>query len=1376
MPLKFLPVFLSLLIFGMGARAQEAGNSFYTEVSEEKWLPNYAILRIFQDSKGYIWVGTNAGLFKYDGLTTTNYAFTQSDNHTLLNNTIRDIAEDRLGNIWVATGSGLASLQTSPVRKKLVLAENIENLKLGLDGMLWASTNDSPNLLYQINPAAPGQAKPEALLNGRHPAARQVGSPIKSIWQAGNGHLWLGSARGLFLLHTKTRQVYPTDFTLPVNTIYGDAGGLLWIGTESDGVFAGKPRVKGPQVQFNQVRHYHLGESREASFDKIRVLTALPGRYLIASTFNHLYLSDLSRSPANTFFQPAKTSRIFQDSNVLSVLADRQQNIWVGTLHGLYKLKSQQFSFRQIKLATPDYIPINNQINKLSADRQGNLWAVSNNDGLFRYDPESKKVYRIRPPGEGKVKILEQAADNSYLVYIGSELFTYPAAIDQRLDRRLLQPLARGIDDIQVVLEESPGTWWLGTWNNGLIRVGASRQPLPADPFFTSLAKAVGKGTHISCMVQDPKGGIWIGHRGRGLIRANRKTKEIKVFHAGQKGLLSDRILSVYPDRKGRVWIATRGHGVQVYDEGKDHFQSFTTSHGLPSNTVCGFGEDENGILWVSTQHGLARYLPGQLVPFVEYGKQDGIVHTEFTFNTVINDPQKRLYFGNSDGIYQVQANKNSYPASKPAPLVITDLNLLAAREQNARQEEAYEVQIRKNRQVHLPYAHNSFSLSFSSLDFTAPEKIKYAYRLVGYEKAWTFTTAANRTVQYLDIPAGTYTFQVKCSDSAGAWHQAPVGFTLRVAPPFWLSPPAYVFYLVLFLALAGTALFFLRRWFSLQRQLKQEAAALQLQNQQMVYFSDLSHEIKNRLSLILGPLETALSGKKVNKAILHNLYEQAQRLKRINEQIISIRKSEAGEFLLNVAEADISQFIAEVCERVRPLALVRNIRLSYEPAPDLGGAWFDKELLEIILLNLLTNAIKYSGADARVVVTTACLSFSGQEVKNGKPGRYVCCSVEDTGAGTPGENLSQVKAAFYRAPNVEPRQEGAGPGLNLVHRLVGRHHGWMQTGSQEQAFTPIRFYLPVEKQHYALNEMQPSVSLTPILEASLASEQGKTAVRCTTPPLQEHKARILVVDEDAGLRQSLRQSLEADFLLEEAANGEEAFQQLLAGPFSLVLSELSLPLMDGLTLLKKIKQDPDLRDIPVIILTGKSLESEKLLCLELQADDFMEKPCSPELLKGRIRNLMDNRQVLREKFSRKISLAQPAHQQVLGPDDKFIQEVAELIGKNLANENLSVDYLAEHLCISRATLYRKMEDLLGESPSDFIKKSRLKKAASLLQEGKFYVSQVAYMVGAKNPKQFAKSFQKEYGISPSDYMKLPHQAQKTEKDRQAAQVRQNAP
>ncbi|MGV3540843.1 MAG: hybrid sensor histidine kinase/response regulator transcription factor, partial [Rufibacter sp.] len=1003
--------------------------------------------------------------------------------------------------------------------------------------------------------------------------------------------------------------------------------------------------------------------------------------------------------------------------------------------------------FRRLKLANPDYIPINNHVVKLSSDRQGYLWAISNNDGLFRLDPGSNSVSRINVPVKGRVKSIEQGKGGTYLLNIEERLYTYTGPVQSAFQKDKLRQLPVASSDIQDMLEVSPGNWWLGTWNNGVLHVSENGQA--ADPFFHQVAKVANSMTHIYCLEKDKHGNIWIGYRGKGLVKANPRTKKIQVYQAGKNGLQSDRIISIYPDRSGKVWVATRGHGVQVYDEQKDRFTSFTLDHGLPSNSVCAFGEDAKGNLWVSTQNGLAKYLPGQPVPFQQYGVQDGIAHPEFTFNASANGKDKALYFANLDGIYQLGLNAGGALPAKAPSLTFVDFQILTEDETLKEVHQQYKEAVQENGNLILPYDHNSFQVAFSSLDLTSPEKVKYAYRLKGYDQDWKFTDANGREIQFLDLPAGSYTFEVKSSNSEGLWFDNTISFQLKVNPPFWLNPVAYVVYVLLFLILSGVVFFFLRRWYTLNHQLKEEAEILQLQTQQMVYFSDLSHEIKNRLTLILGPLETALTGKKVNKAILHNLYEQALRLKRINEQIINIRKSEAGEFILSVEEGDAVQYVAEVCERVKPLALVRDISLEYVPAPVDGPTFFDKELLEIILLNLLSNSIKYSEPGANVTIRLKTVRLEGSDERSMKAGNYICCEVKDTGIGIPEEELQHVTSRFYRANNVQATKEGVGIGLNLVQRLVKRHHGWLDIQSQQHEFTAVTFYLPAERFHYSLTELRPSLEHAPIIEElPVKKEPLKGGLG------QESKPKIVVADDEPEIRQLIRQTLADEFDVLEAGNGEEAFQFLLTEAVTLVISDLSMPLLDGISLLKRIKQSPDLNDTPVIILTGKSSASEKYLCLKNNADDFIEKPFSPEMLWWRIMGLLKNREILKDKYIRKVAITPHEETKVASPDEKFIHEVVELIEENLSNPNLNVEFLAESMCMSRATLYRKMEELLSESPSDFIKKARLRKAAILLKEGKFYVSQVAYMVGAKKPKQFTKSFMKEFGITPTEFSK----------------------
>ncbi|MBA9078636.1 hybrid sensor histidine kinase/response regulator transcription factor [Rufibacter quisquiliarum] len=1352
--MKFLFLKVLFFLWGCVAVAQGVSSHLYTELSEEKWLPKYSILSIFQDSKGYFWVGTNSGLFKYDGHKTTEYALTHNGKNTLLNNTIRDIAEDKKGNIWIATGSGLGVIQTHPYQVKLALSEGIQNLAVAPDGAVWVTTLDAEHLLYKISPVDAAQETQQPFFRKTDPVVQKMGRGITCFYQTAQGNLWLGTENGVFYLDAQRKKVFETSLTAPVLKIYADQKGVLWVGTRTEGLLAVSPQVQKDAVQLTTLKIYKLGEPQEASFGKVNSITSLQNNQLIAGTFNHLYLGEPISSWNQRFKEPQKTASFFQDNNVLCTLGDREQNIWVGTLYGLYKLKKQEYAFTRIKLATPNYIPVNNHVVKLSADRQGTLWAISNNDGLFQFEPKSNTVSRVEMPVKGRVKNIEQGKSGHYLLNIEDRLYQYKGASLADFKQEHLELLPYTSADIQTMLEVSPGNWWLGTWNNGLLQVALDGKA--PDPFFQQVAKMANKVTHIFNLVKDLQGNIWIGYRGNGLIKANPHTKKIQEYHAGKNGLQSDRIVSIYPDKNGNVWVATRGHGVQVYDAQKDRFTSFTTAHGLPSNSVCAFGEDAKGTLWVSTQNGLAKYLPGQPVPFQHYGVQDGIVHPEFSFNAVASGKNNTLYFANLDGIYQLNLSAGNKHSTKAPQLAFSEFQILSEEKEAAQAQQEYLNAIRTKGSFSLPYDHNSFLVSFATLDFTSPEKVKYAYRLKGWEQEWQYTDANGREIQYLDLPAGKYTFEVKSSNAEGIWFDNPISFEVEVQPPFWFSPWAYAVYAVVLLLVVAVVLYFLRRWYKLNNQLKEEAEVLQLQTQQMVYFSDLSHEIKNRLTLILGPLETALTGKKVNKAILHNLYEQALRLKRINEQIINIRKSEAGEFILSVEEGDITQYVADVCERVKPLALVRDIDIAFESGIDNGEVFFDKELLEIILLNLLSNAIKYSEPGANVTITLKSVTIEGPEAEDREPGTYVCCEVKDTGMGIPEEELQNVTSLFYRAKNVQENKEkeGVGLGLNLVQRLVKRHHGWLSIQSRQHEYTTVTFYFPAEKDHYSLTELRPTLANTPIVEELPQQQPAKKEQKPKGNLAIEDKPKVVVVDDEPEIRQLIRETLAEEFDVLEAGNGEEAYQLLLAEAVSLVVSDISMPLLDGISLLKRIKQSPDLNDIPVIILTGKSSASEKYLCLKNNADDFIEKPFSPELLRWRIVGLLKNREILKDKFIRKVAITQQEETRVESPDEKFIHEVVELIDTHMANHDLNVEFLAESMCMSRATLYRKMEDLLSESPSDFIKKARLRKAAALLKEGKFYVSQVAYMVGSKNPKQFTKSFLKEYGVTPTDYMK----------------------
>ena len=467
----------------------------------------------------------------------------------------------------------------------------------------------------------------------------------------------------------------------------------------------------------------------------------------------------------------------------------------------------------------------------------------------------------------------------------------------------------------------------------------------------------------------------------------------------------------------------------------------------------------------------------------------------------------------------------------------------------------------------------------------------------------------------------------MKAADSYGNWMDQTHTLAINVAPPFWLSWPAYLLYFLV-VAAGGYLLYrLLTRMNRLQEQLKEKAFLMDLQGQQMIHFSDLSHEIKNRLSLILGPLEKALTGKKVNQAVLNNLYEQTLRLKRISDQIINLRKSEAGEFLLEVSEGLIIASLERLCHEAEPLAIVRDIRLLYNFGPEPDEAWFDEELIEIILLNLLNNAIKYTPSGGQVEVPGQVVELATSDLPDSSPtpGLYLQCSISDTGIGIPPEDVKKLFERFYRASNAKKadKRAGAGIGLDLVARLIKKHRGFIDIVSQEGDGTQVEFYLPIEKRYFQLNETKLSGQSVPILERTI------TTPKATTSQTGTDKPKVLLADDDPDLLAHLNEHLSPYFTTIQATNGTKAWNYLLTEPVDLIISDLSMPGMNGLTLLKQVKSNEELRQIPFIILTGRNSESQKLVCLQNGVDDFIDKPFSVNLIIWRAKNLINSRSLL---------------------------------------------------------------------------------------------------------------------------------------------------
>ncbi len=1315
---------------------QAGGHSL---VSEEKWIPNRTINCIFQDSEGLLWVGTGSGLYRYDGYRAHHYSTSPNQTNALFTNRVTDLAEDGAGRLVVAMESGISVLTKASGKIKTASPEitNYGRLHTLPSGQVLVLAGSA-----RLSSLASDTTSGPAL----HPVIRdlpafqgQIGV-INDFTTLKNQHLLIGSSKGLFEFDPASQQLLALGLDHPVSRIKLLRSGRILVGTAGQGLF----EVRVANRESIVLRQFHFGNQKDAGYDEITSISEGPFGKVLVSTHQMYYLAS-DREPLLAFDAPSIPPTLLEDNNIVSTHIDRSGVLWIGTLRGLLKVRPTPIQSERIRIKTPGQPLLNQQVHYLYPETSTRYWLATKSDGVFVFNPIQKEFRRVELPTG--VRRFSKSENGYYLAYGNDKVYrfnTFSLAPQTQTVLTTTQSISAG-------LEVSPGEWWFGCIRNGLLVYNDSGQS-PYSNLVEEINRQFNRSSTIFALMRDSRQNIWIGSRGDGLLKVNLQTGKLKKYSGiDLQGEISRRILHIKEDSRGRIWIGTREGGLYLYHAEKDTFQQFTIEHGLPSNVICALGEDQSGRILVSTDHGLATYHENSPIPFRAFGQKDGIDYTDFSFHSVAEAENGDVYFGNSNGLYRVRLPDP--PRTNPPGFRWTAFQIA----QNSGSQHKFTggndilANFDSEKGIALDHDQNSFEVSFALLNYVDPAKNQYAYRLKGHDAQWKYLLREEPRVYFHDLPHGNYTLEVKAADSYGNWEEVVHTLRIRVAAPVWLSWPAYLLYLFV-AAIAGYLLFrVIKRMNHLKKQLHEKGELIDLKEQQMIYFSDLSHELKNRLSLILGPLEKALAGKKVNQAVLNNLYEHTLRLKRISDQIMNLRKSEAGEFLLEVSQGPLFAAMERLCHQTEPLAVIRNIRLHYSFGSEPKEAWFDDELLEIILLNLLNNAIKYTPSGGQVQVSGQIVALENSDLPNSAPaaGRYLKCTVQDTGIGIPSEEIKSLFDRFYRASNAKQndQREGVGIGLDLVARLIKKHRGFIDVTSQEGDGTRVEFHLPIEKNHYQLNETKLSGQSVPILESNSVPS------RPAPGPAQGHKARLLLVDDDPDILACLDEHLSPYFSTLRAADGIEAWNLLLSEPVDLIISDLSMPGLNGLALLQRVKADSELRQVPFIILTGRNSEAQKLTCLQNGVDDFIDKPFSIDLILWRARNLIESRTLLRSQYARHLRV-EPEIGAEKSANELFLEQVVKLIEENIRDSVLSVEFLADQCAMSRATFYRKMESLIDQPPSVFIRTYRLKKAAKLLQSGNYYVAEVAYQTGFNNPKYFSKCFQKEFGCSPTEYIK----------------------
>lgn len=1315
----------------------------FTHIGLKDGLSQSTIFAIDQDKHGHMWFATYDGLNKYDGYTFTIYQHNENDPSSIAGDIIRTVKTDSKGRVWIGTHEGLSLYNSDKdVFLNYFYQKNGKNIQINdivevKPDCLLVNAQDEL-LLFDVQTSQFSNNQLNAELSTlRATAINRQGDNI-----------YIGTDNGLFVYSTAENQLEPiavnTLKNKNIQAILQQSASKLWVGTEGDGLF-----LINPQTQ--EVKNYtHSPSSTHGlSSNYVRSLAIDSQNRLWVGTFTSL---NIYREESDQFIlyksNPTQSGSLSQTS-VRSIFMDSQGGMWLGTYFGglnyYHPLKSR---FKNIK-SIPNQNSLNdNVVSCITEDRKKNLWIGTNSGGVNYYNTDTNTFsYYNMESGMGSNDVKAVYIDEQQnLVYIG----THAGGLNilNRNSGRietLNQPNASIADkSIYAILPCNDGQLWLGTLNT-LVRFN------PKQKTFTPVTKEKdGKpfgSTLITTLFQDSKQRLWVGGE-EGLTIYTQDKGELQTCRLLPSNSPVERkfINCVYESDKGLYWIGTRS-GVYRFDEEKKEIKHYTTTNDLPNNVVHGILEDTFGRLWMSTDKGLACFNT-QTEKFRNFTGIDGLQSNQFNPHAYCRTVDGQMYFGGIGGL-SVFRPENIVDNPYTPSVVITGLRLFNKPVRPNDQTEILTQNICETQSITLDSKQTSFSLEFVVSNYISGQHNTFAYKLEGFDEEWYYLNDI-RTVSYSNLPQGKYQFLVKAANSDGKWNESPTSMEIIILPVWYKTWWAILLFIAAFIGLAVFIFrfFWMRR--SMETQLKLERMDKERQEEvnqmKMRFFIDISHELRTPLTLILAPLQEIMN--KVSDRWTRNQLEYIQRntnrLLHLVNQLMDYRRAELGVFELKVRQGNAHQVIQKNFLYYDKLSKHKKIDYNLHSELEEGTALFDANYLELIVNNLLSNAFKYTEEGQSITVS---LKKEKNELQ---------LHISDTGAGIPIQKQGKIFERFYQADN---EHIGSGIGLSLVQRLVELHHGHIELESREGEGSTFSIFLPQDKSVYKECELASDKETE--AEEQTYSTNSKEMYFIDTEKAEDKPEEsigkkhgtILIVEDNEEIRHYLSNGLSESFNTLEAGNGEEALEILREQEANIILTDVMMPVMDGIALCKSIKQNIRTCHIPVIMLSAKMDLKDQMEGLQTGADDYIPKPFSLSMIKIKMQNILRTHYRLYERYSQSLEV-EPEKITSNPMDEELIRKAVDVVEKHMDDIEFSTDEFAREMCMSRSNLHLKMKVITGESTIEFIRKIRFSKACKLLKEGRYTVAEISSMVGFNTPSYFATSFKKYFGCLPTEYLK----------------------
>lgn len=1355
-------LFLILSVLTLYAEKTNYLYSFNSDLNEG--ISQLSVMTIYQDSRGYLWFATKNGLNRFNGKEYKIYHREDGNEQSLSNNSVTSITEDQEGYLWVGTNNGLnrIDLNTNEIKRynletNGLVANSISTVYTDRSGCLWVGTWEGLNRYNR-------EGDHFEYIPIEDDTERAM---IVTLLEDSSGRFWIGTRnKGLLLCDHQMNLI--SQFTsesknMPLNnnnitSIYEDDKKQIWVGCKNSG-------LNKINLRDNEVTSY-TNLNSGLNNNSVRCIIEWQGKLLIG-TFDGIFDLDKATERIVKVAGYDDINKSLSHYSVYCFCVDRDKTLWVGTFAGGVNYLNK-FTNRFVLHKPQEELNIRTGIyGAITYESPEDLWIATEGYGLLNYNKRTNEshYYLIDPSVRFafNTNIIKSVFYEDGYVWCGTtkgEIYKFNIKT-KKFSLYHQYPIEYSIYSI---IRDHNGVLWVG---------GASTEfgltCFVNDSLVTTFYNNVDEPIYFSnvrCILEEEDGVFLLGSTAEGLLRFDTHKKQLTKYSneasVEKYRIPNNYISAIVRTKSGEIWVSTYGGGIFQLDESKAIRRIMTVREGLLDNNICTLVESSDQRLWMSTVNGLIMFDPVK-DEVRNYHRHNGIDIREFTLHSGIALPDGSLCFAGSNGFvtFHVEAmdKNNNIP-----PVVLEQLSVNNHPVKVGDESAILDKVLNGMETICLAYNENNFSITYQALNYIYATQNQYAYKLEGYDTDWNYVGERNSAF-YTNLSPGKYVFLVKASNNDGVWNEEGRSLIIIVQPPLWRTWYAYLFYVIALAAIIYGILYYVNIKRNLEAGLKMKQLEKQKQEEfhqaKIRLFTNFSHELRTPLMLIITPFEELV--KRVDiPAELHDklsiIYKNAQKLLLLVNQLMDLHKNQAGSMDLKVSEGDICEYIKEIYYAFNQIALTNEVKFTLNCTPKTINGWFDKSLLEKVVFNLLSNAFKYTASGESVLMEVSEVTLKELDPKRtdglykDENSQYVILKVKDSGKGIEEGEADKIFTPFYQIPETSGiNLSGTGIGLSLVYTIVQLHRGVIYVDHTETKGACFVVILPVSRSAFSEEQIE-SREIDKIAE--ITNTEDILVSLPVTENKDQPKYKILLVEDDKDVRDYLKKSLEAEYIVIEAADGVRAYEKVVQDFPDLVLSDIMMPKRDGLELCTMIKNDIRIGHIPVILMTARSMVVHIKEGFQAGADDYIVKPFNMDVLQTRIRSLLASREQLKKLYGKRFS-PDVMGIEVKSADERFSQKLFDVIEKNISNEKLDVELLCTEIGISRANLYRKLKSITELSPMELIRNKRLEMAAKLLKESEMNVSEIASHLGFNSHSYFSNSFKAFYGCTPTEFVQM---------------------